>query len=40
MRGLLDFIAVLHKIRRRSIYGVAQHPFQKKHVKRDVRKYL
>ena len=40
IRGSLDFIAVLHKIRRRSIYGVAQHAFQKKHVRRNVRKYL
>lgn len=40
VRGKFDFLGVMHKIRRRSIYGVMQPPSDDKHIKREIRKFL
>jgi small subunit ribosomal protein S12 len=37
IRGVYDFAGVLHKKRRRSIYGVKLAPERKKHIRRKFR---
>jgi small subunit ribosomal protein S12 len=39
IRGVLDFLGVLKKTRRRSIYGVTQSPALRNHIRRKVRRY-
>lgn len=41
VRGVLDLIGVMHKRRRRSIYGVPRPPSYNgpRHIRRNVRKY-
>lgn len=40
VRGVLDLIGVLHKRRRRSIYGVPKPSSLENHVRRRLRKFL